>query len=66
MILTNTRTGESYYDAYPTFIAEKIGRNRKTVKEWMLSGKKFVIIQEWIVFFHPEKVTQQKGFALKK
>ena len=63
MILTNQQTGESYYNCYPTFIAEKIGINPITIKRWRLKGFKVKQYGDWSVFFQPHEVKQFKGFA---
>jgi len=65
MILTNPTTGESYYRCYPTFIANKLKRDRRYIQKLILSGREVIQEGEWIIFPRPEEAKQKKGFGLK-
>jgi len=61
MILINTKTGESWYNVFAIFAAEKMGIHRNTIGDWKQKGVNCEEYNNWILYFNEKKVTQKKG-----
>jgi hypothetical protein len=65
MILINTKTDDSFFNATYAEAGRRLHVDSKTIKRWKSKGTKKEQYNNWVIYFNPVQIKQKKGFALK-